>query len=508
MKKIFFFAAAVLTAVTMNAETVYQWGAGNTANQVGSQTIAGTTTEESVKIDVNTKTVSCFQLKNGYATNGAAANYIELTAKEGSFLTNDVVIIEFCYNNSASKVATVAVYDPSDDAELAASGNGKNGRTESGVSEFTYTLTKDMAKIRVARAKTGGTTTCVTGLKVVRGEAVEEKPVAPSFSVLEGKYFEPFKVGLSSSKADAIYFKVNDGEFQLYSDSISIDQYETTTKITAYSTLNELKSDEVSAEYVLAHFVPRTIFKAREELVLSGLQADDIEILDNSVAAVSKVTMDGVEIPSVSYIHQNSTKKKSDGTFEDSTMCISFKSQPGLKFIYKNKANKDNIMRLHKDFLICDGSNFEMHIDSTCGLQPNDTVIFVVTAKTTSSPSFSHEYSASANLDPYEPEDEADFANYTDGSVETAMNARIDNDYSGWTNLVYIVKPTKKTIKLKETAAGFRIAKIQIGAYREAGQEGITNTEAPQKAMKRIVNGQVVIEKGGRLFNLLGAEIK
>ena len=508
MKKIFFFAAAVLTAVTMNAETVYQWGAGKAADQVGSESLVGNTKTATVKIDNNSKTVNCIQLGSSYIADKAAANYIELTAKEGSFLKDDVVLIEFCYNNSATKVATVAVCDPTDNAELGVSGNGKNGRTEAGVSEYSFKLTKDMAKIHVARAATGKTTVCVTGLKVVRGEEVVEKPVAPSFSVLAGKYFDPFKVGLSSSKADKIYYKVNAGDFKEYSDSILVDKYDETTKITAYSTLGELKSDEVSAEYELAHFVPRTVFKAREELVLSGLQADDIEILDNSVAAVSKVTMDGVEIPSVSYIHQNSTKKKSDGTFEDSTMCISFKSQPGLKFIYKNKANKDNIMRLHNDFLICDGSNFEMHIDSTCGLQPGDTVIFVVTAKTTTSPSFSHEYSASANLDPYEPEDEADFANYTDGSVETAMNARIDNDYSGWTNLVYIVKPTKKTIKLKETVAGFRIAKIQIGAYREGSQEGITNTDAPQKAMKRIVNGQVVIEKGGRLFNLLGAEIK
>ena len=36
----------------------------------------------------------------------------------------------------------------------------------------------------------------------------------------------------------------------------------------------------------------------------------------------------------------------------------------------------------------------------------------------------------------------------------------------------------------------------------------IDNTEAATKAVKRIVNGQLVIEREGKLFNALGAEVK
>lgn len=506
MKKIFFFAAAVMTAATMSAEAVYQWGAGNAANQIGSQTYAGTTVEGTVKIEKNTTTVNCIQLKNSYIANEVATNYIELTAKEGSFLANDVVIVKYCYNNKDAKVATIAVCNPTSLEELGVSGNGKNVQLEEGEpTEFTFTLANDMEKIHIARATTGKTTICITAITVVRGETIIEKPIAPSFSVASGKYFDPFKVGLSSN-TDAIFYSLNGGEFQAYEDSIEVTEYDQTTIITAYAVLNEMESEKVTAEYVLAHFVPRTIFNARQTVTFNGIEASDIQILDESVAEISSVTADGVTMPSINY----KTRKTADGS-QDSTMCISFASKPGIKFIYKNKDNKSNIMRFHPNYLGTDGSNFELHVDSLSGLvKPNDTIVFVVTAKGSTHPFFSHDYSASANILPYEPEDESDFPNYTTGDVETSEFARIDNDYSGWTNLVYIVKPTKKSIKIKETKGGYRLAMIQFGAYRGETpvEEGIEETMIAPKAVKRIVNGQIIIEKGDRKFNVLGTEMK
>jgi hypothetical protein len=40
-----------------------------------------------------------------------------------------------------------------------------------------------------------------------------------------------------------------------------------------------------------------------------------------------------------------------------------------------------------------------------------------------------------------------------------------------------------------------------------SGAEGVESVNASAKAVKRVVNGQVVIEREGRLFNLLGAEL-
>ena len=38
--------------------------------------------------------------------------------------------------------------------------------------------------------------------------------------------------------------------------------------------------------------------------------------------------------------------------------------------------------------------------------------------------------------------------------------------------------------------------------------EGIENTHADTKAVKRIINGQLVIEKNGALFNAIGVQVK
>ena len=55
------------------------------------------------------------------------------------------------------------------------------------------------------------------------------------------------------------------------------------------------------------------------------------------------------------------------------------------------------------------------------------------------------------------------------------------------------------------------MAEILIGAYR--GEEpdwsqGVENVNVDVKAIKRVENGQLIIMKGDRKFNVLGAEIK
>ena len=136
-----------------------------------------------------------------------------------------------------------------------------------------------------------------------------------------------------------------------------------------------------------------------------------------------------------------------------------------------------------------------------------DTIVFVVTAKG-SAPKFDHTYSTACYLDPYQPEDDTDPC-FTDGEVYTKSDADIKDDYIGWTNLVYIVQEGHTKVRLKEVANGCRIAKIQIGAYRgEAPAEGLVDTKISEKAVKRIIDGQLIIMKGDRKFNVLGTEIK
>lgn len=332
---------------------------------------------------------------------------------------------------------------------------------------------------------------------------LDPKAVSPTFSVPSGEYYEPFKVGLTSSKADQIFYSLDSVNFVAYTDSIEISEYDKPYKIYAYAALaNAANSDTITAEYLLSVFVPRTKFNARRVVTFAGIQASDIQILDPNSASIGSYEMDKEMCSTVNYKHQKTADQS-----QDSAMSISFAGREGVNFVYKNKEDKERMMICAPNFLVLNGSNFEMHLSDVL---PGDTIVFVLTAKGATSPVFSHTYSTSANLNAYEPEDEED-PDYTDGEIYTKQDARIDDDYCGYSNLVYIVKASKRTAKLKETKGGFRLAEILIGAYR--GEEpdwsqGVENVNVDVKAIKRVENGQLIIMKGDRKFNVLGAEIK
>ena len=506
MKKIFFFAAAMIAAVTMSAQTVYDW-----AGNVGTTQIVSTHKDMTITtVKVEGQAVSCIKLgKSLYEKNSqqvdSLAHYVEIAPATGNFLADDVINIEFCINNSdPSKTGVIGILG-ADSAELAISGAANNtydGTTK--VSVYQFQLKQETAKLMLGR-KSGNTGVCITKLEVVRGGEIEEKAIAPSFSVASGEYHDPFKVGLSTSEEGAtIYCRINGaGEFAEYTDSIEIAEYDATYTIEAFATKPEaLNSDTVVAQYTLTVFVPRTKFNARRVVTFAGLQASDIQILDPNSASIGSYEMDKVMCPTVNYKNQ----KTADGT-KDSTMSISFAGREGVNFVYKNSGDKERMMICAPNFLVLNGYNFEMHLSDVL---PGDTVVFVLTSKGATSPVFDHNYSTSANLNAYEPDDEED-PDYTDGEIYTKQDARVDDDYCGYSNLVYIVKEGKRTAKLKETKGGFRLAEILIGAYR--GEEpdwsqGVENVNIDVKAIKRVENGQLIIMKGDRKFNVLGAEIK
>lgn len=489
MKKIFFFASAMLVSASISAETVFDW-----ANNVGKLELSGTAAVETVKSQTNTVDTKSITFANGYS--GDPNNYAELTLDGAGFLAGDVVVIDYFYNNSGAKVATVGIYNTADE-ELAASPDGINGRLENGFSTFQYTLTENMDTIRVARAKTGKTKTCVARLEVVRGGVVIEKAGTPIFSVAEGEYFEPFKVALSATPAEKIFVSLNNGVYAEYADSIEISQYDVDYVVSAYATYEGAEnSDTVTVTYKLTHFVPRPIFNARKTIDLSGITKEDVQILSGDNATIGEYTMDGKPCPSVSYLNIKTVEQK------DSVMIIGFAGREGFTLRYKNSSAKSNALKIPAQYVQADSKNFEMYVDDVKG---GDTIVFVVTAKG-SAPKFDHVYSTACYLDPYQPDDDSDPC-YTDGDVYTKSDARVDEDYTGWTNLVYVVQEGHTKIRLKETANGFRIAKIQIGAYRGEAPEGIENNAVDTKAVKFFRDGQLIIRKNGVEYNALGTKL-
>lgn len=500
MKKIFFFASAMLVAASMSAETIYDW-----ASNVGTTTIAGDESKmKTGQVNVNGVKVDCLELGSSFFVKdteqkNVATNYVEISLASGNFQDGDVLNVTFCVNNSdASKTGVLGVFDAADNELTSESANNTYSASVD-PSNLQYAIKSELASIRFGR-KNGNTKVCITKLEVIRGGTITPKAAKPVFSVAGGDHFDPFKVAVESSNADKIFVSMNNGVFEEYTDSILIDQYDVDYTLSAYATLGGAEnSDTATVTYKLIHFVPRPKFNARRVLMLDSVKESDIKILSGDNATIGSYSMDGVACPSVNYLR----KPTLEG--QDSVMLISLAGREELTFRYKNQNNKSNIMKFANAFTQCDGSNFEMWVD---GVKSGDTIVFVVTAKG-SAPKFNHTYSTASYLEAYQPDDDEDPC-FTDGDVYTKSGARVDEDYIGWTNLVYIVEEGGHSrIRLKETANGFRIAKVLIGAYRgEAPAEGIEETVFAPKAVKHVIDGQLIIEKGGRKFNVLGAEIK
>ena len=485
MKKIFFFAAAMLAAVSMSAQTtLYDW-----SGNVGVTTMYGTTVKETVK--VKGTSVDCISLKNAFKDN----NGVKIAPANGSFLVGDLVNVEFCINNQdGSKTAVLAVYGADTTEVTYASANNTYDATVE-ASKLQYALTADAVELFIGR-KSGNTKCCIVKMEVVRGgEVIPVAAAKPIFSVAAGRHFEPFKVAIESSNADKIFYSLNNAAYVEYTDSLLIDQYDVDYAISAFATIEDGEnSDTASISYKLEHFIARPIFNARVKYEFAGITAEDIQIQTPATATMGTYPLDGKTVPSVNYVNAKHEDR-------DSFMVVSIKDREKVLFRYKNGQNKNNIMKFAADYTQCDGSNFEMWVDSVKG---GDTIVFVVTAKG-SAPRFDNTFSTACYIDPYQPDDDTDPC-YTDGLVMTASDAKIDNDYSGWQNLVYTVQEGHSRIRIKEVANGFRLAKILVGAYRGELQ-AVENVNATVKAIKRIENGQLVIIKNGVRYNALGTQL-
>ena len=484
MKKIFFFAAAMMAAISLNAEAVYDW-----ANNVGQTTMFGSTVTETVKVHGTAN--ACISLKNAFADN----NGVKIAPVTGSFLEGDIVNVEFClYNSDVNKNGVLAVYAV--DSTKLTYGSANNTYSSSvDPSTLNYALTTDAQELLLGR-ESGNTKVCITKLEIVRGGEIIPVAAKPVFSVDPGTYFEPFKVAVESSSFDKIFVSINNGVFEEYSDSILIDQYDVDYTLSAYATLADAEnSDTATVTYKLAHFVARPVFEARVKYEFAGVKSDEIKILSGDNATIGTYVMDKKECPSVNYIHMMNVEAG-----RDSFMLVSLANREDVLFRYKNGSDKNNIMKFAEEFTQCDGSNFEVWIDNVKG---GDTIVFVVTAKG-STPQFDNNFSSACYIDAYQPDDDNDPC-FTDGIVMTASDAKVEDNYSGWQDLVYIVQEGHSRVRIKEIKNGFRLAKILVGAYR--GVEAVENVNAAVKAIKTIENGQLVIIKNGVRYNALGAQL-
>lgn len=95
-------------------------------------------------------------------------------------------------------------------------------------------------------------------------------------------------------------------------------------------------------------------------------------------------------------------------------------------------------------------------------------------------------------------------------ALEGATVDEIDLEAWGSDKDIYnVIEATGDAIVMwsDDRSEAYNAAKFKLGAVLPDEAQGVENAKAEVKAVKRIVDGQVVIEREGRLYNLLGAEL-
>lgn len=147
---------------------------------------------------------------------------------------------------------------------------------------------------------------------IVTGEAGTNVS-APTFTPAPGTYYEPQTVTIASRTADAsIYYAIGDGAFALYNgDEIEVEE---STTIRAYAAKGDIKSEEVTAEYII------------KELPTYNSLAEVLEATkDLANKAYSDPFIVGFE-PVVTYVSGANTY-----VAENDAYCLIYKYDLGLK---------------------------------------------------------------------------------------------------------------------------------------------------------------------------------
>ncbi len=164
--------AAAAPAPEGEGTVIYQWNTIGTTTD-GDGDGSNVKLDQNVKVNTNTTTVSAISFGSNYGY--ADGKYIQITPNlVGGFKTGDQLYITDVYSNdNAQSGVGIVVYD--DQQQLLYTSTAINGKTESGNPEAEiFTLTGSTSCLYLGR--TGGKTTYITELKVVRPAEPDPTP--------------------------------------------------------------------------------------------------------------------------------------------------------------------------------------------------------------------------------------------------------------------------------------------------------------------------------------------
>lgn len=167
----FFGTDTPVTPPADEKEVIYSW-----EDEIG-ETVLGASGVEvgTVKIHENTDEVPAIKFSSSYVFDDG--KYIAIKPAEGGFKAGDELQIAVCFNNSSDdKNAQADIFAADGATELFLSEPGINGRTSAADPAVQkYVLESDQETLYIGRK--GNTAMCVISLKVLRGEGGEEPPV-------------------------------------------------------------------------------------------------------------------------------------------------------------------------------------------------------------------------------------------------------------------------------------------------------------------------------------------
>lgn len=176
-----------IAAMSIHAQTLIDYPASTDGIYLYSNSGTAATTDvdySTVKIHENKDAVDCIKIGKSYkfGENGAEGYYASLYV-DGGFKKGDVIKIAGVFNNAddTKKAAVAFRLDPTSEEPTWTTEPFINGRTSAGEPvEQTYTLEEDTYEIFFGRS--GNTGTCITSLKVIRGDETpsqdDDKPLS------------------------------------------------------------------------------------------------------------------------------------------------------------------------------------------------------------------------------------------------------------------------------------------------------------------------------------------
>lgn len=210
-----------------------------------------------------------------------------------------------------------------------------------------------------------------------------------------------------------------------------------------------------------------------------GLVEDDcVTTLDGTELAWGKTTMDEKECGSIS-------------SKANQTLRLEIIDTP-IAFTYKNSGDKSNVVKCAADYIQFDAKNFVMEIAE---VPASATIVLNVSAKGGTAAEFNNPGSITTNI--------ATYSSNAGAVTKAASVAEFSN--------VTCVRTDDgtKTVKIKETAGGYRLRSVSIIPAGSTPIKSINADSLPAgKSAKTIEDGKVIIIRDGVKYNMNGSIIK